>query len=108
MSVFPITDLPTLLPFEAGKRTNQVLVDLPSQSKLVLVALDGGVEVAPHAVPYAAGVLVLSGAVEVLLGETWHPAGPGQYVPVPVQTRHALRASEPSHVLVVHARGVTA
>ena len=108
MSTLPIADLPAFLPFERGKRTNQTLVDLPGQTKVVLVALDGHTEVAPHAVPYQAGVLVLSGALEVMLGETWHAAKPGQYLPIPAGVRHALRASEPSHFMVVNARGLTA
>lgn len=108
MSTFPIADLAAFLPFEKGKRTNQTLMDLPAQTKVVLAALDGGAEVAPHAVPYQAGVLVLSGALEVMLGETWHSAKPGQYLPVPVGVRHAVRALEPSHFMVVHARSLTA
>jgi quercetin dioxygenase-like cupin family protein len=108
MTTFPIVDLVPFLPFEKGKRTTQTLVDLPAQTKLVLAALDGGAEIPPHAVPYEAGVLVLSGALEVMLGDAWHPARPGQYLPVPIGVRHAVRALEPSHFLVVHARGITA
>ena len=108
MPDFPIVDLASFLPFEKGKRATQTLVDLPAQTKLVLAALDGGAEVAAHAVPYEAGVLVLSGELEVMLGETWHPAKPGEYLPVPIAVRHAVRALAPSHFLVVHARGVTA
>jgi quercetin dioxygenase-like cupin family protein len=107
MTIFPILDLSSFLPFEKGKRTTLTLVDLPAQTKLVLAALDGGAEIAPHAVPYEAGVLVLSGALEVMLGDTWHPAKPGQYLPVPIGVRHAVRALESSHFLVVHARGIT-
>lgn len=108
MSAFPITDLAAFLPFEPGRRANQSLFDLPGQSKLVLVAMDGGSEVAPHAVPYQAGVLVLSGALDVLLGDTWHPAKPGQFLSIPVNVRHAVRALAPSHFIVVHARELTA
>ena len=108
MSSLPINDLLEFLPFEKGKRANQALVDLPGQTKLVLVALDGGAEVPPHEVSYQAGVLVLSGALEVMLGSAWSPARPGQYLPIPAGTRHAVRALEPSHFVVVHARGLTA
>lgn len=108
MSTFPIADLPAFLPFEAGKRATHTLLDLQGATKVVLAALDGGAEVAPHAVPYPAWVLVLSGALEVLLGEAWHPARPGEFLPVPAGLRHAVRAQEPSHFLVVHARGLAA
>ncbi|BDU73590.1 cupin domain-containing protein [Mesoterricola silvestris] len=108
MSSFPIVDLPAFLPFEAGKRTTQALVDLPGATKLVLAALDGGAEVAPHAVPYPAGVLLLSGTLEVQLDTAWHPVVPGQFFPIPAGIRHAVRAQEPSHFLVLHARGLTA
>lgn len=108
MSTLPITDLATFLPFERGKRTNQVLLDLPDGTKAVLAALDGGAEVAPHTVPYPAGVLVLAGAIEVMLGSNWQPARPGQYVPIPAGTLHAVRASAPSHCLVVHAKSLGA
>lgn len=105
---FPVTDPAALPLIEKDKRVNQVLFDLPGQTKIVLVAIDGGVEVPPHAVPYEAGVLVLAGALEVLLGETWHAAKPGHYLTVPVNVRHSVRALEPSHFLVFHARGVVA
>ncbi len=108
MFTLPVSDLMTSLPIEEGKRANQVLFDLPGQTKVVLVAVDGGVEVPPHAVPYEAGVLVLGGALEVMLGETWYPAKPGQYLTVPINVRHSVRALEPSHFLVFHARGITA
>ena len=104
----PMTNPAADLPIEAGKRVNQTLIDMEGQTKVVLVALDAGVEVAPHAVPYEAGVLLLSGALEVSLDGVWHPVRPGQYAKVPIQVRHSVRALEPSHFLVVHARGVTA
>ena len=106
MANFPITDLSAFLPFEKDKRTNQSLFDLPDGTKLVLVALDAGATVPPHAVPYEAGVLVLSGSMEVMLGEAWHPAKPGQYLSVPINVQHSLRALEPSHFLVLHARSL--
>jgi quercetin dioxygenase-like cupin family protein len=108
MSIFPITDLPSFLPVAPGKRTIQTLLDLPGQTKVVLAALDGGAEVPAHTVPYPAGVLVLSGALEVMREETWHPVKPGQYFSLPSGVRHAVRASEPSHFMVVHARGLEA
>lgn len=108
MSILPITDLPAFLPFEKGKRTTSTLLDLPGQSKLVLAALDGGADIAAHQVPYQAGVLALSGAFEVMLDETWHALRPGQFLAIPAGCRHALRASEPSHFIVVHARGLSA
>lgn len=108
MTTFPVTDLNAFLPFEKGKRANQTLFDLQGQTKVVFVALDAGVEVPPHAAPYEAGVLVLSGALEVMLNDTWHPGKPGQYLTVPINVRHSVRAIEPSHFLVVHARGITA
>ncbi|MBI3132667.1 MAG: hypothetical protein HYZ13_15235 [Acidobacteria bacterium] len=105
----PITALDRLLPVPEGKRANQPLIDLaPDQTKVVLLALDGGVEVPPHAVAYEAGVQLLAGSIEVLLGETWHRLRPGQYLAVPRTVRHAVRALAPSHALVIHARGLTA
>ena len=109
MSDTPITDLSGFLPVPEGKRANQPLIDLaPDQTKVVMLALDGGVDVPPHAVAYEAGVLLLAGSIEVLLGETWHPLRPGQYLAVPRTVRHAVRALTSSHALVIHARGLTA
>jgi quercetin dioxygenase-like cupin family protein len=106
---YPITDLAAFVPIPAGKRASHPLIDLaPDQTKVVMLALDEGVEVPPHAVDYEAGVLLLAGSIEVMLGETWHPLRPGQYLAVPRTVRHAVRALTPSHALVIHARGLTA
>ncbi len=102
----PITNLSETLPMHEGQRASLPLLDLKNDTKLVLVALPSGVQIPAHAAPYPASVLLLSGAIEVMLGETWKRVGPGEGVPIEADLLHAIRAIEPSYFLVTHLRGL--
>ncbi len=104
--MIPITNLSDTLPMPEGQRASLPLLDLKNDTKLVLVALPSGVQIPAHAAPYPASVLLLSGAIEVMLGETWKQVGPGELVPNAEELLHSARASEPSYFLVSHLRGL--
>lgn len=104
MNLLPLTDLEANLPFRKGERAMLPLLDIPGRVKTVLAALDGGVTIPPHPMP-CEGMLLLSGAIEFLIGETWHTVLPGQFLRVPGGALHSVRALEPSRFLVVQSLG---
>lgn len=101
-----ITNLFESLPMPEGQRASLPLLDLKNDTKLVLVALPSGVQIPAHAAPYPASVLLLSGAIEVMLGEIWQQVSPGGLVPIEANLLHSVRANEPSYFLVTHLRGL--
>lgn len=104
----PINTLETLLPILPGARNVMPLMDLPGGARVVLAALDGGVVVPPHPMPREATLLLLSGAIDFLIEDTWHSVRPGQFLRIPNQASHSVRALEPSRFLVVQAQAAQA
>lgn len=104
MTNLPINQLETLLPILPGARNVMPLMDLPGGARVVLAALDGGVEVPPHPMPREATLMLISGAIDFLLEGTWHSLRPGQFLRIPGQASHAVRALEPSRFIVVQAQ----
>lgn len=101
----PITDLQEALPMPEAQRATLTLIDVPHGTKLVLVALPGEIEIAPHRAPYPASAQLLTGRIEAMKGETWIPMVPGERVVFDKDQPHALKAFEPSYLLVTHMRG---
>ncbi len=101
----PITSLQEALPMPETQRATLTLIDVPHGTKLVLVALPGDVPIAPHRAPYPASAQLLTGRIEVMKGETWIPMAPGERVVFDKDQPHALKAFEPSYLLVTHMRG---
>lgn len=102
----PITNLSETLPMPEDQRASLPLLDLKNDTKLVLVALPSGVKIPAHAAPYPASILLISGAIEVMLGETWKRVSPDEWVPIEAELLHSVRAIEPSYFLVTHLRGL--
>ncbi|WP_243315660.1 hypothetical protein [Geothrix paludis] len=100
----PITNLQEALPMPESQRANLPLIDVDHGVKVVLVALPGGVKIAPHKAPYVATAQLLTGRIEVLKGETWIPMAPGDRVVFDKDQPHALTGIESSYVLVTHMR----
>ena len=102
----PITNLSETLPMPESQRASLPLLDLKNDTKLVLVALPGGAQIPAHQAPYPASVLLLSGSIEVMLGETWKRIGPGEFVPIDAEVLHSVRAIDSSYFLVTHLRSL--
>lgn len=105
MNLLPLTELEASLPFRKGERNLMPLLDLPGGAKVVLAALDAGVTIPPHPMPCEATLLLISGAIEFLIGETWHTVKPSQFLRVPGGSMHAVKAIEASRFLVVQSLG---
>ena len=102
----PASPFAEILPMPESQKATHTLLDLKNDTKVVLVAIPGSVQIPAHQVPYPASVLLLSGSVEVMLGETWTRVAPGTTVPIPEGVMHAVRAGEASYFIVTHLRGL--
>ena len=100
----PITNFQDALPMPKTQRATLSLIDVDHGPKLVMVALPKEGQVAPHKAPYPASVQLLTGRIEALKGETWIPMLPGDRVVFDENQLHALKAFEPSYLLLTHMR----
>ena len=103
MTQLPLTNLEGILPFREGQRHLLPLIDLPGQAKVVVVALSVGVTIPPHAMHCEAVLLVLSGTIEFMIGETWRRVETGQFLGIPAGANHSVRAVEASRFLVMQS-----
>jgi quercetin dioxygenase-like cupin family protein len=99
----PLTSLDELLPIRPGQRTLLPILDLPGEAKVVAASMDAGVEVPPHVVASESTLLLLKGAIEFRIDTTTHELHPGQFLKVPGNTTHSVRAIEPSRFIVLQA-----
>jgi len=99
-----ITTFQEALPMPEKERAMLPLLDIKDDAKLVLVALPAGGQVPPHKAPYLASVQLLTGRIEALKGETWHPVAPGERIVFDANELHSVKALEASYFLVTHMR----
>ena len=71
---------------------------------VTLFAFDEGEELSEHTAPFDALLLVLAGAFDLTVGGTPVAAGAGSIVRLPAHVPHAVRAREPSRMLLVMLR----
>ena len=103
-----IRDLAHFLPVPRAGIASSPLLDLPGDTKLVLFAMDAGQEISPHATPFPADVLLLDGALEVMVGDSWAALRPRDRRELPAGLPHALKAHKASHFLLTMLRGAVA
>lgn len=103
MTQLPITSLDDLLPIRPGQRTAVPILDLAGQAKVVVASLDAGVTVPPHPMPREATLLLLSGAIEFQIDAAWHALRPGDFLRVPGNAMHSVRAAEPSRFVILQS-----
>jgi quercetin dioxygenase-like cupin family protein len=71
---------------------------------LTLFAFDAGQELSEHTSPFDALVMVLEGALQLTIAGSEVTAAPGTIVRMPAGVPHAVRASEPSRMLLLMLR----
>ena len=71
---------------------------------ITLFAFDGGEELSEHTAPFDALVLTLSGAIVLTIGDREVRTTPQSIVLMPANVRHAVRASEPSRMMLIMLR----
>jgi quercetin dioxygenase-like cupin family protein len=71
---------------------------------ITLFAFDAGEELSEHTAPFDALLLTLSGGLTVTIGGKQTPTTPHTVVLMPAHVPHAVRADEPSRVLLLMLR----
>ena len=71
---------------------------------ITLFAFDTGEELSEHTAPFDALVITLSGALVLTIGGRDMQATPQTVVLMPVNVPHAVRAAEPSRMLLIMLR----
>lgn len=102
-----ITNLNEEMPVTKGAIASRPLLDLPGGTKLVLFAMDTGQEISAHTTPFPAQVHLLDGAISVMVDNAWTELVPGDQKVLPKGLPHGVRATGPSHWLLVMRRGAT-
>jgi quercetin dioxygenase-like cupin family protein len=71
---------------------------------ITLFAFDGGEELSEHTAPFAALVLTLSGALTLTIDGKETRTAPHTVVLMPANAPHAVRANEPSQMMLIMLR----
>ena len=71
---------------------------------LTIFAFDAGEELSEHTAPFDALVIVLEGAFVLTIGGQEVLAAPDTIVRMPANVPHAVRATEPSRLLLIMLR----
>ncbi len=96
--------LDELIPAAEGGIVSRTLVDRPAGT-VTLFAFDAGQGLSEHSAPYDALVQLTAGRLQLTIdGEPLELAA-GQVCLMPADVPHALRAVEPSRMLLVMIRG---
>lgn len=72
---------------------SKTLVEEPF-SKVILFGFAKGQSLSEHTASMPAIIHILSGPAKVLLGDTWHDAGPGSWFFMPPGLNHAIQAED--------------
>lgn len=76
-------------------------------TKVILFGFAAGQSLSEHTSSMPAIIHILSGKGRVMLGETWHEAGPGSWYFMPPQLNHAIEAEENTVMLLTMFRGAS-
>lgn len=87
------------VPVVSGATVSKPLLNRP-EGKVVLFAMDAGQEISEHRAPYAATVQVLDGRLRFAVGPDERDLGPHDWVAMPPNAPHRLRALEPTRFLL--------
>ena len=71
---------------------------------ITLFAFDAGEELSEHTAPFDALVLTLSGRLILTIGGRDVPTTPQSVVLMPAQVAHAVRATEPTRMMLIMLR----
>lgn len=99
MSAVVINDVGAELEIpEQGTLSRVVYRD--DQLRVVAFAFDAGQELTEHTSALPVVIQVVSGRLDLVLGEEKVQAGPGSWIHLPARLRHSVFAAEPSIMLL--------
>ena len=97
------SSLSALIEVAEGSIVSRVLARTEGGS-VTLFAFDGGQGLSEHTAPFDALVQLLDGALELTIGGEQVALGRSEIVRMPAGVPHALRATEPSRMLLTMLR----
>jgi quercetin dioxygenase-like cupin family protein len=100
-------NLDDMVEFARDGIVSKTLVD-EGPTKVVLFSFSPGQSLSEHTASVPASIHVLHGQASILLGDERYEAGPGSYVYMPAELRHAVDASENMVFLLTLHRGESA
>jgi quercetin dioxygenase-like cupin family protein len=96
-------DLSGLVAYQAGSVVSRTIIDKPVGS-VTLFAFDQGSGLSEHTAPYDALVLVAEGEAEVTISGQPQAVRQGEFIIMPANQSHALRAVTRFKMLLVMIR----
>jgi quercetin dioxygenase-like cupin family protein len=97
-------NLDDMVEFARDGIVSKTIVD-QGPTKVVLFSFAQGQSLSEHTASVPASIHVLHGRASILLGEETYEAGPGSYVHMPANLRHAVDAVENMVFLLTLHRG---
>ena len=76
-------------------------IHVDAQIKVSMFGFAPGQELSEHTASVPAIIQILQGTCSLTLGEDTYTAGPGTWVHMPANTKHALKAITPMHMLLI-------
>jgi len=76
-------------------------IHVDDQIKVSMFGFAPGQELSEHTASVPAIIQILQGTCSLTLGEDTFTAGPGTWVYMPANTKHALKAITPMHMLLI-------
>ena len=76
-------------------------IHVDDQIKVSMFGFAPGQELSEHTASVPAIIQILQGTCSLTLGEDTFTAGPGTWVHMPANTKHALKAITPMHMLLI-------
>ena len=76
-------------------------IHVDDQIKVSMFGFASGQELSEHTASVPAIIQILQGTCSLTLGEDTYTAGPGTWVHMPANTKHALKAITPMHMLLI-------
>jgi quercetin dioxygenase-like cupin family protein len=94
-----LDDLPALLPMPDGGTLSKVLYR-DDRIRVVGFAFDTGQELTEHTSALPVVLQVISGRLDLVLGDQQAQATPGSWIHLPARLPHSVRATEPTVMLL--------
>lgn len=89
--------------YSEGSVVSKTLIDKDAGT-LTLFSFDAGQGLSTHSAPYDAAVEVLDGRVEITIGDDVHELTKGDFIVMPADVPHGLKAIEKFKMLLIMIR----
>ncbi len=99
-----VGNLDEMIEYAKDGIVSKTIVDTP-ETKIVLFAFSPGQCLSEHTASVPASIHVLDGTASITLGDERHDAGPGTYVYMPAELKHAVDAPDKMVFLLTLHRG---